>query len=147
MELIQLSLLFSVLFLFKKYKRIILSCLEDEIDTPTYIDYLYLSNKYVPLDVNKAIYYLSFSSNKGDPEAQFNLGVIFSSGQYTTVDISRAIHYYSLAADQNQTDALFNLGLIYHEGKYVKRDIEKAIYYYKRAADLNKRYNKYSFVY
>ena len=61
-------------------------------------------------------YLISLASNQNIPEAQFDLGIIYSIGRYIKQDINKAIHYFSLAANQNLSEAQFNLGLIYNEG-------------------------------
>ncbi|KAK8891530.1 hypothetical protein M9Y10_028742 [Tritrichomonas musculus] len=84
----------------------------------------------------KKHYLLSLSIQK-DPQAQFNLGLIYQEGRNVKRDIDKAIHHYSLAANQNYPQAQFNLGLIYSEGRYVTRDINKAIHHYSLAANQN----------
>jgi TPR repeat protein len=47
------------------------------------------------------------SAEKGDADAQFNLGVAYSSGKGVPKDETEAIKWYRKAAEQNHTRAQF----------------------------------------
>ena len=42
---------------------------------------IYWDNKYVPIDINKSIYYYAKAANQNCIEAQFNLGIIYFDGK------------------------------------------------------------------
>ena len=49
----------------------------------------------------------------GDPDAQFNLGVMYNNGQGVPQDYKKAMKWYTLAAEQGYADAQNNLGAMY----------------------------------
>lgn len=68
--------------------------------------------------------------NKGDAEAQLNLGFI----SYVAGDFKKAYQYFSLSAAQGNSDAQSNLGALYETGKGVSKDFKKAYEYYLLSA-------------
>ena len=71
---------------------------------------------------------------KGDPNAQYNMGVLYERGQIVKQDYKEAIKWYRKAADQDLAMAQFNLALMYDEGHGVKQDYKEAAKWYKKAA-------------
>ncbi|PHS09962.1 MAG: hypothetical protein COA89_01515, partial [Acidithiobacillus sp.] len=55
-------------------------------------------------------------AEKGDADAQFNLGVMYSKGQGVPQDYKTAVKWYTLAAEQGVASAQTNLGHIYDKG-------------------------------
>ncbi len=55
----------------------------------------------------------TLKADRGDAEAQNNLGVAYESGSGVLKDMKKAIKYYKLAADQGYGDAQYNLGVCY----------------------------------
>ncbi len=74
-------------------------------------------------------------ADQGDPNAQFNLGVIYETGQGTSQDFSEAVKWYSKSADQGVPDAQLNLGVMFAVGKGVRQDYAEAVKWYRKAAD------------
>ena len=70
----------------------------------------------------------------GDPDAQYNLGILHDTGQGVPQDYREAARWYGMAGEQNHASALYNLGLLHFEGKGVERDEVKAIGLYREAA-------------
>ncbi len=62
-------------------------------------------------------------AEKGDPEAQYSLGVMYAEG-YKDIqpDILKAIEWYTLSANQGYVNAQYNLGLLYMGNEYIKPD-------------------------
>lgn len=62
-------------------------------------------------------------AEKGDPEAQYNLGVMYAEG-YKDIqpDILKAIEWYTLSANQGYVNAQYNLGLLYMGNEHIKPD-------------------------
>ncbi|KAK8883568.1 hypothetical protein M9Y10_042662 [Tritrichomonas musculus] len=89
------------------------------------------------IDINESINFYLQDSNQDNPNAQFNLGVIYSENKYVPRDMKKALHFYSIASNLNDIRSQFNLGYIYWKGELVPRDIKKAIYYYSLAASQN----------
>ena len=61
-------------------------------------------------------------AEKGDADAQFNLGVMYSKGQGVPQDYKTAVKWYTLAAEQGVASAQTNLGWMYDKGYGVKQD-------------------------
>ena len=91
-------------------------------------------------------------ADKGMPEAQINLGMMFENGQGVPQNFKKAIRWYRLAADQGLTKAQkklssllkisptaqinFDLGMRFERGQGVPEDFREAIRFYRLAADL-----------
>jgi len=74
-------------------------------------------------------------AEKGDADAQFNLGVFYVSGRGVAKDEVEAVKWYRKAADQGLPSAQFKLGVCYENGKGVPKDEVQAISWYRKAAD------------
>ena len=73
--------------------------------------------------------------DKGDPTAQFNLGVAYERGKYGLKKITkRAVRLYELSAAQGYAPAQFNLGNCFSNGTDGTNK-KKALKYLKMAAD------------
>ena len=73
-------------------------------------------------------------AEKGDAEAQFNLGVVYANGQGVERDEKEAVNWYSKAAEQDHPPAQLFLGLMYANGQGVERDEKEAVKWYSKAA-------------
>jgi len=74
-------------------------------------------------------------AEKGDAEAQFNLGFMYHFGQGVTPDYAEALRWYRKAADLGNVSAQFNLGSMYDFGEGVPQNYAEAVRWYRRAAD------------
>lgn len=75
------------------------------------------------------------SAQKGDADAQFELGKNYETGRIgLPKDLAQAQHWYHAAADQGDPYALASLGIMYNFGKGVPRDYVQAFMYYELAA-------------
>ena len=61
-------------------------------------------------------------AEKGDAEAQVNLGLMYANGSGVVKDEAEAVKWYRKAADQGDEDAQFNLGVMYANGSGVKKN-------------------------
>lgn len=75
------------------------------------------------------------AAEKGDADAQNNLGVIYE----RTGDYEKSLFWYKQAADNGSVTALVNLGKMYQYGRGSKVDVNKASKLYQKAID--KRYD------
>ncbi len=75
-------------------------------------------------------------ADKGDPTAEFALGLMCEQGQAGPVDFRAAAVWYDKAAQQKHPQALTNLAFLYIEGKGVVRNAGKARKLYLDAASL-----------
>jgi TPR repeat protein len=72
-------------------------------------------------------------AEKGDADAQFQLGIMYESGQGVLRSDAEAIKWYRKAAEQDDAVAQFNLGVMYAKG--VSPNHAEAALWYRLAAD------------
>ena len=72
---------------------------------------------------------------RGDANAQYNLGVMYRKGQGVPQDYKTAMKWYTLAAEQGITPAQSYLGFMYDQGLGVPQDYKTAIKWLTRAAE------------
>lgn len=75
---------------------------------------------------NRPIGELKKAAERGDAEAQNNLGFLYWSGEGVPQDFKSAFKWYSKSADQGLAGAKYNLGILYDEGQGVTQDHQKA---------------------
>ena len=87
------------------------------------------------------------SAQKGDAEAQFELGKNYETGRIgLPKDFAQARHWYEAAANQGDPYALASLGILYNFGKGVEKDLVEALMYYELAVPRAKGGNRDSIV-
>ncbi len=74
-------------------------------------------------------------AKKGDPVAQFNLGVMYHKGKEIARDLQAALKWYGLAAAQGWPGAEANLGNMYYNGQGVRQDRVEALRLFRSAAN------------
>lgn len=75
------------------------------------------------------------SADKGNPEAQFNLGLMYLNGQGVAQDYRQAFSLFTESAEQGNARAQVNLARMYAKGKGVVANYDKAIPWFTKAAD------------
>ena len=75
------------------------------------------------------------AAEKGDAEAQYNLGVMYDLGVGVPEDDREAAKWYRKAADQGYAAAQSALGLKSHSGRGVEKDDREAVKWLRKAAD------------
>ena len=78
---------------------------------------------------------LRASAEQGNPEAQFNLGILYDQGRGLPKDKQEAVRWYRRAAMQADTFAQNALGDNYWEGTGVPKDDREAVRWWRLAAD------------
>jgi TPR repeat protein len=78
---------------------------------------------------------LHASAEQGNPEAQFNLGILYDQGRGLPRDKQEAVRWYRRAAMQADTFAQNALGDNYWEGTGVPKDDREAVRWWRLAAD------------
>lgn len=73
-------------------------------------------------------------ANKGNPDAQYQLGLLYLAGRGTLQDFSEAAKWFIMAAEQNHPFAQYELGLLYQVGQGVDMDLEKSYMWFNLAA-------------
>ena len=74
-------------------------------------------------------------AQKGDADAQFNLGHKFYAGDGMPKDHTEAVKWYGKAAEQGLASAQFNLGNMYARGEGIPKDSTEAVKWYRKAAE------------
>ena len=100
---------------------------------------------YAGLDSGKAAYdrgdyagaYKEFKplAVRGDIDARFYLGVMYSLGRGVSRDYTQAMKWFRRAAERGDGEAQFELGSAYAEGQGAPRDYAEAVKWYRKAAD------------
>lgn len=75
------------------------------------------------------------SAQKGDPNAQSQLGMMYGNGKGVTQNSQEAVKWYTKAAEQGNAKAQCRLGFMYENGGYVIQDYQEAFKWYARAAE------------
>ncbi len=76
------------------------------------------------------------SARAGNPEAQFQLGLLYNSGFLGGANNSAAREWWEKSAAKGHGDAMYCLGRMYAQGEGVKKDQAKAAEWYGKAAQL-----------
>ncbi len=74
------------------------------------------------------------AASQEDPDAKFNLGVLYEQGLGVDADLDKAVGWYQEAAHQNCPEAQSALGMLYAQGKGVQQDLEIAKSWFQKAA-------------
>ena len=92
----------------------------------------------------EAIKYFQKAAEKGNANAQYNLGCCYEYGKGVSVDYTEAVKWYRKAAEKEYADAQYNLGYCYENGKGLSQDYTEAVKWYRKAAEqghANAQYN------
>lgn len=85
-------------------------------------------------DLEEAFRKFKVLADKGDPEGQFNVGVMYHEGKGVAQDDKEAVAWWTKAAEQGNANAQDNLGLRYAKGEGVERDLVQAYKWFAVAA-------------
>ena len=83
-------------------------------------------------------------AEKGDAEAQCQLGVIYFNGKAVKMDKSQAVKWYRKAAERGHAEAQNYLGVCYSEGEGVAKNDREAVRWFKKAAAKGNREAQYN---
>ena len=83
-------------------------------------------------------------AERGDADAQFNLGLEFAQGQGKSVDYEQALRWFFKAAEQGHVRAQFNLGIMYARGQGMPSDQSQSVLWMQKAANLGDAEAQYS---
>jgi uncharacterized protein len=90
-------------------------------------------------DKARAVALCREGAEKGDADAQTDLGNFYLTGEHVTRDVAAARAWYEKAAVQGQVNAAFVLGQIYWNADGVARDVPKAAELWRQAYDGGRR--------
>ena len=113
----------TFLFLFSGSSVVLADDLQDANDAYLKKDYKTAFKLWLPL------------AEKGNANAQNNLGIMHDKGLGVPQDYKEALKWFRLAAEQRHAHAQTNLGGMYYEGKGVLQDGKEAIKWLKLAAE------------
>ena len=87
-------------------------------------------------DYEAAVKWFTMAAEKGNPEAQNQLAIIYCDENYTGYNETKALYWFLRAGQNGDTDAQCNLGKIYAEGELGQAiDLVKAELWYLQAAE------------
>jgi len=92
---------------------------------------------YDRADLNTALRFWLDPAERGDPQAQANVGEIYERGLGVPPDYAQAAVWYRKAAEQGLARAQTNLGHLYEQGLGVSKDKTQALNWYRKAAGLS----------
>ena len=86
-------------------------------------------------DYAKAVKYYRIAADRGNVDAQFELGLMYNLGDGIKRDVVEAVKWYRKAAEQGSKHAQHNLGTCYEYGVGVgSKDLSQAKFWYEKAA-------------
>ncbi len=97
------------------------------------------------LDYRLAFEYSKVDAEKGDPAAQYKLGVMYGLGLGVAQDYAEALRWYQRAARAGDARSQSNLGFMYGTGRGVPQDYIQAYAWYNVASasgEDSARYNR-----
>ena len=86
---------------------------------------------------DKAVTLFSNAAERGDAEAQYNLGCCYQYGVGVQSNLISAVKWYQYSANQDYKSGIVNLGLCYMNGLGVEVNYEKAYSLFMRASKQN----------
>ena len=76
-------------------------------------------------------------AERGDANAQYNVGLLFHRGEVIPQNIAAAARFYQMAAEQGVAAAQYNLGVIHANGQGVPQNLMEARHWLEKAAAQN----------
>ena len=81
---------------------------------------------------------------QNDPDALFNLGLLYKNGQGVPKDIRKAMDYFKQAAWYGSVDAAYNLGVLYMDKTYGFPSKKDALNWWTQAAEAGHPESQYN---
>ncbi|MCA1807396.1 MAG: sel1 repeat family protein [Actinobacteria bacterium] len=78
---------------------------------------------------------LMAKAEKGDTDAQCELGLLYSTGKGVPQDYAKAVQWWQRAAEAGSPRGQNNLGAMYADGTGVSQDYAQAVKWYRKSAD------------
>ena len=85
-------------------------------------------------DYATALHLISTLADRGDADAQFNLGLLYNKGKGVPQNYAEAMIWFRKAAEQGHPVAKLNLGVMYAEGRGVQQDYVRAHMWFNLSA-------------
>ena len=103
-------------------------------NAPGMVEYKQGDDAYYAGDYDKAFDLYTKSANKGLPEGQYELALMYDDDSNDFYDPSEAVRWYIKAAEQNHPNAQYNLAVSYDFGDGVYEDDALAMVWYTKAS-------------
>lgn len=84
------------------------------------------------------------AAEKGDADAQFNLGHMYRIGRGVTKDEYEAVKWFRKAAEQGEAKAQNSLGVCYDRGEGVTKDDAEAVKWFRKSAEQGYAFAQYN---
>jgi len=84
--------------------------------------------------IAQKVMYAQRAAAQGNPQAQFDLGVMYLHGNGVIRNERVAFNYFHKAARKNHPEAKFQMGLCFAQGRGVRKQSQLARYWFKLAA-------------
>tara|TARA_R110000868_G_scaffold291709_1_gene552238 strand:+ start:6380 stop:6940 length:561 start_codon:yes stop_codon:yes gene_type:complete len=122
-----------------EYKDYLAAAKAGDAQAQSNLGALYLQGEGVPIDYNKALFWLRKSLAQHNKSAYNNLAYVYLFGKGVKKDVVKAIDLYQQGAKYGDLNSCQRLGFIYFQGQIVKRNLEQAYLYFTLAAEKNDR--------
>jgi uncharacterized protein len=87
-------------------------------------------------DYASAMAYYRMAADKGDAQAQYDIGLLYSNGMGVSRDDKIAFQWFHVAAAQGHVASITWLGVMYASGRGVQQDYIESMKWNKKAAEL-----------
>jgi TPR repeat protein len=94
-----------------------------------------IADSSADLEQGTAVRLLIQSAGRGDRDAQYTLGVIYTTGKGVLQDEVEGVKWFRKAAEQGVTEAQFSLGLAYAFGRGATQGDDEAVEWFRKAAE------------
>lgn len=93
--------------------------LRQQAETGDPVAALRLAQRYQQQDrpATDFLYWYRFAAERGEADAQYNLGVYYERASGAEHNVALALHWFKRAADQRDVQAQLNLGILYYKGE------------------------------
>lgn len=126
------------------FMKIIVSMMLLVLAEPVYADeFKNGMQAYKNNDFTTALKFFKPLAKKGDPMAQYQLGLMYGKGEGVPEDFKEAVKWSRLSAEQGYDKGQYNLGVHYSRGWGVPQDNIKALEWWTLAADQGNIYSQY----
>jgi len=92
----------------------------------------YCGDRGFEQNFEKAVYYYNMAAQRGNRQAQENLGYCYYYGRDMDVDYEKAFRYFALGAFDGHLISLYKIGDMYLNGYYVEKNETEAFLIYNR---------------
>ncbi|MBW2520859.1 MAG: sel1 repeat family protein [Deltaproteobacteria bacterium] len=86
-------------------------------------------------DYQKAYKLWIIEADKGDPFAQFNLGIMFERGDGVPQNYEKALNWFEKSAELGYSPAQVNLGIMFLNGRGIPQNTMEALKWFQKAAE------------